>query len=375
MKVLNIITGGLNADGITNAWLTFAEELKSNKSYDDVVIDFAKIEGLSNDTVTQRFHQLGISTPKLPARLNAPLKYFRSLTKLLKHGKYDIIHANGSSSLLFIEMFAGLCARTPVRIAHSRNTTCSYKLLHYLLKIPFYLSCNGRLSCGLDAGKWLFGAQKFTILKNGKNFSKFKFDDKIREKKRNELQLSNTLAIGHVGKFNTQKNHKFLIEIFKELHQLNPNTKLFLIGDGELQHDIEELVKKYNLHNCVKFTGAITNIPEFLNAMDIMVFPSLFEGLPNVVLEWQAMGLPCLISDTITRECAPSSLVEFKGLDKSPYEWIISINNLSKYNNRKTQSQEGIKALKDSKFDIKDSTHILIDTYKTLLSKKTNRFR
>ena len=134
-------------------------------------------------------------------------------------------------------------------------------------------------------------------------------------------------------------------------------------------------MKKYNLHNCVKFTGAITNIPEFLNAMDIMVFPSLFEGLPNVVLEWQAMGLPCLISDTITRECAPSSLVEFKGLDKSPYEWIISINNLSKYNNRKTQSQEGIKALKDSKFDIKDSTHILIDTYKTLLSKKTNRFR
>ena len=368
MKVLNVITGGLNSDGITNAWLTFAEELNSNKIYNEIVMDFAKIDGLSSDTTVDYFHRLGISTPNLPARLKAPIRYFISLTKLLKHGKYDIIHANGSSSLLFIEMFAGLCARTPVRIAHSRNTTCSYKLLHYLLKIPFYLLCNGRLSCGADAGKWLFGNQKFTILKNGKNISKF--NDIIREAKRNEFHLSNMIAIGHVGKFNVQKNHKFLIEIFKELHQLNPNTKLFLIGDGELKHEIEELVEKYHLRNDVKFTGAITNVPELLNAMDVMIFPSLFEGLPNVVLEWQAMGLPCLISDTVTRECAPSNLVIFKSLDKSPYEWGVTINNLSIHNDRKAQSQEGIKALKNAKFDIKDSAHILIDTYEMLLSKK-----
>lgn len=369
MKILNVVTGGLDSDGITNAWLTFVDELRNDSSYNDIIIDFAQIDGLSNPDIVATFQKKGIATPLLPKRLNSPVKYFRALYKLLKNGGYNAIHANGSSSLLFVEMVAGLFAGTPLRIAHSRNTTCNFKFLHYLLKIPFLLACNGRISCGKEAGEWLFGKKDFKVLYNGKNLNRFKFDSHIRDIVRQKLQLGDELVFGHVGKFNHQKNHMFLLDVFGEILKIKPDSKLILIGDGPLKQEINDKISRMRINDKVILLGEINNVNDILNGLDIMIFPSLFEGLPNVVLEWQASGLKSFISDTITKGCALSDLVQFMSLNDSPEKWAMKACNADILD-RKRDSDTGIKALKDAGFDIKDCVEELSDFYRKNLNNR-----
>jgi glycosyltransferase involved in cell wall biosynthesis len=184
---------------------------------------------------------------------------------------------------------------------------------------------------------------------------------------REKLLLKDKFVIGHVGKFNEQKNHRFLVDIFEEVKSEIPNSILYLIGDGPLLEDVKRYVDDKNLSTDVVFAGAINDVHKRLNAMDVMVFPSLFEGLPNVVLEWQAMGLPCIVSSSITRECAPSNLVRFLNLSQSANEWakeVLAIYN-SKYD-RVVQSKEGTLALQKAGFDISKNAEQLMGLYKSM---------
>jgi glycosyltransferase involved in cell wall biosynthesis len=367
IKVLNVITGGLISDGITSSWLSFCEAINKDNLDDDVQIDFAFIEGVSENSIEEKFHSFGCNTPHLPSRMKNPLHYTKELIHLLKAGGYSIVHTNGSSSLLCFELYAGWRAAVKVRIAHSRNTNCSFKALHRFLKIPFSWLCNGRIACGQDAGRWLFGDRNFTILHNGKDFSKFCYSEHLRVETREKLLLKDKFVIGHVGKFNEQKNHRFLVDIFEEVKSEIPNSILYLIGDGPLLEDVKRYVDDKNLSTDVVFAGAINDVHKRLNAMDVMVFPSLFEGLPNVVLEWQAMGLPCIVSSSITRECAPSNLVRFLNLSQSANEWakeVLAIYN-SKYD-RVVQSKEGTLALQKAGFDISKNAEQLMGLYKSM---------
>lgn len=364
VKVLNILTGGIISDGITHSWLNFCSEFRKQGITQWLQMDFVYIEKLSDSYIENKFLNLGTRVFHLPSRLHNLLNYIYSLYRLLVSEKYDIIHVNGSSSLLFIEMLVAWGARIPIRISHSHNTKCSYNLLHNLLSPFFNCLCNVRLSCGIDAGKWLFGNRNFIVIHNGNELSTFKFSLDKRTLKRLELNLENKIVIGHVGKFNYQKNHRFLIDVYEKVHQYLPNTVLYLMGDGKLLNEIKFISVTKNLSDSIVFANVVSDMSLQLQAMDIMVFPSLFEGLPNVVLEWQASGLPCIISDVITHECAPSSLVDFISLEDSAEIWAQHICNvISKNYDRKLESQKAIQALKKEGFDISDATSSLINVY------------
>ena len=149
----------------------------------------------------------------------------------------------------------------------------------------------------------------------------YKFNAIKRAKIRQQLEVSdNTLLIGHVGNFNEQKNQQFLVSVLKEIVKVNTNVKLFLMGDGSTKPDIMNIVTEEKLDDFVVFIGSISNVPDMLQAMDVMLLPSLHEGLPLVVIEWQIAGLPCILSDKVTKECAYTDLVHFLPLE-DPDRW------------------------------------------------------
>ena len=368
IKVLNIITGGLLSDGITTSWLTFCRELKSHSEYDFIQLDFASIQNSGDPNIERQFHKIGINTINLPSRLRNPIKYIWTLSKILKSGDYSIVHANGSSNLMVLELFAAWMAGVPLRIAHSRNTISNFKFLHNLFTYPFKWLCNCRLACGVDAGKWLFKNDKFEILHNGKNFDYLNFSVEERHKSRISLGLKDEIVIGHVGKFNEQKNHIFLIKVFSCFVKYCPNSKLLLIGDGPKKNEVISLINQYGLDSKVILTGAVTDVSFKLQSADIMVLPSLYEGLPNVVLEWQAMGLPSIISNSITRECAVTDLVHFMDLAENEDAWAKEILKIHSYNrDRLIDSISGKGELKKNGFDICDNVGQLIRIYRKAL--------
>lgn len=363
IKIFSIPVGGINRTGIA------LSQFSVMSNFNAACVDITMCAGQkNNEKLIDDFKGIGVDILYLPDRQKHPIKYFFALKKTLKKGKYDIVHVHGSSSLLCLDLLAAKFAKVPVRIAHSHNTTCNNKRLNNMLYPLFKCSYTDAFACGEDAGKWLFRDKPFTVIHNGQDFSDFHFDEKLRSKKRDEYNLSGKVVIGNVGNFNTQKNHKFLIEVFAELHKKSPDTVLYLMGYGGLRNEVEQLVADKGLKDCVIFAGGVNDVAERLQAMDLMILPSLYEGLPTVVTEWQAEGLPCLISDVITRECAPTDLVEFKAMSDGYSSWADKVlEMLHKKRDRKSDSQNAIAALKENGFDIKESAEKVAAHYKKLV--------
>ena len=204
-------------------------------------------------------------------------------------------------------------------------------------------------ACSEAAGKWLFGnkvckSKNYFIMNNAINTKEFIYNESIRLKKRQEFNIQNKLVIGHIGKILSQKNHNFLIDIFKDLNSKNKNAVLMLVGDGELKPLIKRKVDSLGLNEYVIFTGVRSDIPMLLQAMDVFVFPSIHEGLPVTLVEAQASGLPCFISDNITTEVMITNSVKRISLKKSPEEWTKEIFSSLKRHQRRNMSSEIIRA-------------------------------
>ena len=182
---------------------------------------------------------------------------------------------------------------------------------------------------------------------------------------RQELGLTDDqVALGHVGRFNEQKNHGKLLSIFSELREGSSKYRLFLVGDGDLREQVENQVSARGLAEDVVFLGRRTDIPRLLNAMDCMLLPSLYEGFPNVVVEWQANGLPCVLSDTVSRECALTDLVGFCSLDGSRSgDWVATVEGMLSATDRERDSEDAICSLREQRFDIEDSAALLRGIY------------
>ena len=179
-----------------------------------------------------------------------------------------------------------------------------------------------RLACSVNAGKWMFGKADFQIIHNGINLSKFEYHAKKREKIKEEFSLENQHVYGHIANFIESKNHMFLLQIFKEIAKRDEKAVFFCLGEGDLRERIEEKIKELNLQEKVILTGIRHDADYFMSSMDVLIFPSFFEGLPLTLIEAQIAGLPSIISDRITEEVViTEGLVVRKSLEEDPKEW------------------------------------------------------
>lgn len=280
-----------------------------------------------------------ISTPN---SLNI-IKHIKEIYNTIKQEKIDIVHCHTYFDSAYV-MIAAKLAKVKIRIVHS-HTTYGLNKTGILKKIKWFLSrfiinslSTHQLACSTEAGKALYGKKKFSIIENGIKIEKFNYNEKHRNSYRKEWKIKNEdFVIGHIGRFDVPKNHKFLIEIYEEIYKINKNSKLILVGSGKLEDEIKKIVNEKKLTKNVIFLGNRNDINEILNAFDIFVFPSLYEGLPVTLVETQANGLKCLISDRISKEIKLTECIKFLSIDKSAREWAETIVNMNikRINNNK----------------------------------------
>lgn len=261
-------------------------------------------------------------------------KYQKELSKLLNENNYKIIHSHINTLSVFPLRVAKKVG-IPIRIAHSHSTSNKKEWKKTLVKNIFRpfskVYATDYFACSELAGRWLFGDKVFEqgkvkVVNNAINLDKFKYDEKMRIDKRRELGIKDSnLVIGHVGRFVEQKNHKFLIEIFSEIHKKEKNSLLLLAGQGPLVVEIKEKVNKLGLNDSVKFLGQRSDITELYQVFDVFLLPSLYEGLPVVGVEAQATGNLCYLSNDMTKETKVLDSTVFMSLSDNAEEWANAI--------------------------------------------------
>lgn len=260
-----------------------------------------------------------------------PFKYYFEICNVIKNGNYNTVHINMLSVANILPILAAKRCGVKNIIVHSHNTNTPKglvrKFLDKLNKKFVKKHSTHFFACSNMAGKWMFGEKvDFKVIRNAVDLKKFEYNEKIRKIYREKLGINDELLIGHVGRFSEQKNHEFLIDIYNDFCKYSVKSKLLLIGEGDLKEDIITKIKKYNIEDNVIVLEPVSNVYEYMQAMDIFILPSLFEGLPVVAVEAQATGLKVVAADTITKELPIDELSEYIGLENIE-QWCEVLKN------------------------------------------------
>ncbi len=304
--------------------------------------------------------------------IKGKISYMRAFKEYLKQNSYDIIHINmGSFFTVFLcSLVAKKYGRGAKVIAHSHSNliyTGINKIAVRLAKPFFPKVADYFLACSTPAGKYMFPnkvllSDRYGIMKNAIDISNFLYDENQRLKLRQELGLRDEIVIGHVGRFSVAKNHLFLVNVFDALVRIHKNSKLLLVGAGELQDKVREMVNDLGLEQKVIFTGLRNDVFRYLQVMDVFVLPSLFEGLSVVAIEAQASGLPLVASDNMPPETGVTELYSQVSLEKSPAYWAEHILKRISLYERINRLQD----IKDAGYDIYSEAKKLGDLYSKL---------
>ena len=286
------------------------------------------------------------------------------------HPEYQIIHSH-MSELGYYDFKEAERAGMPVRIAHAHNRPHGIDLkspMRWYYKTRMKPLLTHMFMCGKESGEWLFGKKnqdKFIMLNNAIDTEKYVFQPSVRREVREKLGLNNKFVIGHVGRFDAQKNHSFIIEIFCEVLKKRPDAVLMLIGNdsGLISERIHSMVEQFGITDKVLFLGVRSDVADLMQAMDMFLFPSLFEGFGIAVLEAQASGLPCVVSKCIPDECIVTDLVSRLDVQQDEVSWANHLVNI-KCDERMNTSRQII----ESGFDIKDNAKWLQDFYLTCVN-------
>lgn len=295
-KILQISTTPLQYDGLTEVILSIAEGAKGL----DVEMDILAGMGIAKD-FKPRLDEMGLNVISSPDRSKSVISYMNNLRSLLKTGGYNAVHVHGNSATMAIEITIAWIMGVAIRISHCHNTKTNHPRIHRILKNPLNAFVTLPIACGRAAGEFLY-TREFKVFPNAIDLNRFAFDKSVREKIRGELGLDREVLIGHVGRFSYQKNHDFLIDIFVGYNQRNPDSRLLLIGEGDLYQPIKRKVKDLGLSEKVIFKGTVDNVNEYMQAMDVFLLPSRYEGLSVTAVEAQAAGLTVIMTDTVDKE-------------------------------------------------------------------------
>lgn len=336
------------------------------------VVDIAAIEPFERRANVELLRDCGCTVHHVGRGGSKILKNvaaFLNLRKLLASCRYDAvhIHADVANKLLVSACAAKLagCGRV---IVHSHasgvdgNNRCLKLVLHHACRRLLRYVATDYLSCSDLATEWMFpnvGRGRVVLIRNGVDLERFRYSPSVRERLREEMGIGGKLVVGHVGRFAYQKNHDYLIDVFNALHSERPDSVLLLVGEGPLERDIRAKVDALGLSDSVIFCGVCPNISDLMQAMDVFVLPSHFEGLPIVGVEAQAAALPCVFSDKISRKAKIFADVEFLPIEDSVLaSWVAAIERLA--SNRREDSYD---TMREAGFSIEDTVSQLWRVY------------
>ncbi len=323
VKVLTICTVEMGRNGISTFIMNCFQTIHKNI----VRMDFVA-PAIGDSSISDFIKDMGSDIYELNMRNRNPYRYFVKLVHLIRKKNYDIVHVHGNSRTVAVELLAAKTAGCRVRIAHSHNTNCNHYTAHALLRPVFEISCTHRFACGREAGIWMFKKNDFLIINNGIRTENFIFSRKDRASVRNSLQLTDEFVIGHIGLFNEQKNHEFIIRVFASCLKEIENCKLLLVGNGRNYAVMKEKARKLKIEDKVIFYGQSDEVTKLLSAMDLFLFPSKFEGFGIALMEAQITGMPCIASNAVPESTAMGDRVYYLGLDESTDKWVEMIRRL-----------------------------------------------
>lgn len=298
---------------------------------------------------TAELQKRGIHFYELSGNQHNLLKNWWDFCQLLRKRKYDVAHFNVFQGLSLVYAQLAKAAGVSVRIVHSHNTALRQSRtrwikigIHQIARFLFSNAATRRWACSSDAAAFMFSRQiladaGFQFIPNGIEINRFRFQWNERERVRKTLGLTGAFVVGNVGRLCAQKNQMFLLDVFAEIYKLRPESQLLLVGTGDMEVILKEKAEKLGISPQVNFLGTSNHIPQLLWAMDLFVFPSLFEGLSVAVVEAQTAGLPVFCSESISEETHLTDRFQIVSLNKSSRYWaqvILANSNLWKNRER-----------------------------------------
>lgn len=356
-RVLVVFTTAfVRTGGLTSVMMNYWRAMdKTGLSF-----DFASTNKIDNQ-LCEEITKEGCHYYQLPPRKQVP-KYFNTLRELSKG--YDVIHVHANSATSVIELMAAKISRVPKRIHHNHTSKTQHPFLNTILHPLFVRTYTDAVACSDAAGEWLFGKGKYIVLPNAIDVDKFKYNPQSRESAREEFGIEeDEFVVGHIGKFMDAKNHVFLIKVFSIYHFNHPHSKLLLVGDGTWRPKIEKWVANSGCADSIILAGLRSDIPEILQAFDVFVFPSVYEGLPLTVLEAQSAGLPCIISSNVTQIVNIGNDVVMKDLSDGTKSWAEVINLFDYTIPREKRCKDNYKRITNARFNIKSVANELFRLY------------
>lgn len=299
----------------------------------------------NKEAYEQELADAGIQVFHLPEPSRGYIQYLKNLYKLMKENSYDIVHAHTMFNCGWAMLMAWY-VKVPCRISHSHSIKMAdyhYSklaiLYQFVMRAFIHICGTEYIGCGKAAGEWLYGKRFFEkngkVVYNGIDTGKFRFSSAKREQMKQQLALEDQFVIGHVGHFQKVKNQKFLISLMPEILKRRQNAVLLLLGDGELREENWNYCKELGIEDQVLMVGNVGNVADYLCAMDVFAFPSLYEGMPLSVIEVQCNGLPCVISDSVPGDVFLTDLVKPLGLNQPRELWVKEICNAKRMNEEK----------------------------------------
>lgn len=351
IKIAHVL-GGMNTGGAETFIMNVFRNIDHNVVEFHFIISNYKVQAYEEEII-----KMGGVIHRVPRMKPNIFKHASELYKLMRKEDFDVIHRHSSSSIVYIDLLLAMLCRIPIRILHSHNTNTENSFFHRLFRV-FSFSATHRIACSYEAGQWMYAHKNFEVIKNGIDLEKFVFNQQMREKMRLEYDLKDKYIIGIVGRMSEQKNPLFIVDVFSELKKINEKAFLVWCGEGELRQDIERRIKEYDLERDVNLVGAVSNVNEYMQMFDVLLFPSLWEGLPLVLIEAQTSSLQCFISESISQEAMITDLIHKISLRENAKLWALEIN---KYKNEKRVNRS--KEIRDKGYDIKDTVKHLLKIY------------
>lgn len=351
MKRLLCIVSAMNTGGAETFLMKMYRALDRDKYQMDFLVNS------ETNFYEKEILAMGGKIYKIPAKSQSLSAWYKGTKKVVHDNGYQYVIRVCEHSLAVLDLLAAKAGGATHLIMRSSNASSGNKksmMLHKLFRFLPATVPTVKLAPSTEAAEYTFGKGcvergEVTLLHNAIDTDLYCFDPAGREKIRKELGLTDKFVVGHVGRFNQQKNHEFLVEVFYELLKKRPEARLVLVGKGELEETVRKKISDLDIEQYVVFTGVRKDIPQVLSAFDVFLFPSLYEGMPNTVIEAQATGLPCVISDTITRQAKVTGLVRYCSLAQGSATWVEACEK-SKVENRLKYSN----ALKAAGYDIRD---------------------